>query len=506
MAFTFGHLHAPTRQYRNAFGTPVYATAASEKRNSSSVTTVVEFDESSEAHPRRWSPAYKCFVEFCVIAIAWQVNYAAAISSVTTESMSERFGVSTEVAQLSTALVFVGIALGAVPVAPLSETYGRHPVYVSTLLIASVFQFGVAAAENWSTVLACRFFAGLFGSAPLAVAGGSLFDMFTPVPVGYAFTVFSGMAFPVAMVAPVIGSWVSMLSDWRYNYYISGTTGCVLALFLALFCPETLAVSIASKRAFYMGKGDQADGVRKPTLMETLDKVLFKPLKLLFFEPLLQFLTLYLSLAYFLFFGWLEAYPVIFGTIHGLNLGQIGLTFIPICIGMILGMLTLLLFNRRYGEILAKKGSVQPEERLLPVLLGGTFVPISIFWLGWTSFESISIWSPILSGLPFGYGFIMIFTGVSQMLIDSYKHNAASAFAGNTLVRYLVSAGAIMAARPMFLNMKPQWACTLLGCVSLSLLPVAVFFYIKGPSIRRRSRYAPSDGLEGTESLVMTKA
>lgn len=73
-----------------------------------------------------------------------------------------------------------------------------------------------------------------------------------------------------------------------------------------------------------------------------------------------------------------------------MDLGQIGLTFIPILIGMILGALAHALFARQYGAILVEKGSVAPEQRLLPVLLGGVFVPISIFWLGWTSFESIS--------------------------------------------------------------------------------------------------------------------
>lgn len=68
-------------------------------------------------------------------------------------------------------------------------------MYVFTLLIASMFQFGVGAARNWNTVLTCRFFAGLFGSAPLAVAGGSLFDMYAPVALGYAFTTFAGVAF-----------------------------------------------------------------------------------------------------------------------------------------------------------------------------------------------------------------------------------------------------------------------------------------------------------------------
>ncbi|KIK69195.1 hypothetical protein GYMLUDRAFT_153053 [Collybiopsis luxurians FD-317 M1] len=455
------------------------------------------------AHPRQWPLPYKIFVLFCVITIAWQANWAAAISSVTTENLSERFGVSLEVAQLSTALFLVGFAFGAIPVAPLSEAYGRHPVYVSTLFIASLFQFGVAVAENWTTVLVCRLFGGLFGAAPLAVAGGSLFDMFAPVALGYAFTTFAGVAFLSAMVAPVIGSWISMYSDWRWNYYINGITGCVLAIFLAVFCPETLAIRIAHQRAIYLGKEEQP--VEKtPTLSEQLDKVLFKPLKFLFFEPLLQFLTLYLSVAYFLFFGWLEVYPVVFGSIHGLDLGQTSLTFIPICIGMILGTITLALFARRYGRILIQQGSVQPEERLLPLLLGGAFVPISIFWLGWTSFKSISIWSPIIAGIPFGYGFIMIFASVYQMLIDSYKHNAASALAGNTLVRYNASAGAVMAARPMFLNMKPQWACTLLGCISLCLLPVAAAFYIKGPAIRARSKFA-SDSLEGKQNRDISK-
>lgn len=70
------------------------------------------------------------------------------------------------------------------------------------------------------------------------------------------------------MAAPVIGSWISMLSDWRYNYYINGITGCVLAVFLALFCPETLAVRIEYKRRIHMGKREV---VQTPTLMETLE-------------------------------------------------------------------------------------------------------------------------------------------------------------------------------------------------------------------------------------------
>jgi hypothetical protein len=73
--------------------------------------------------------------------------------------------------------------------------------------------------------------------------------------------------------------------------------------------------------------------------------------------------------------------------------------------------------------------------------------------------------------------------------------------------------GAVMAARPMFSNMQPQWACkssactnlkcatltlfaplgTLLGCVALAMIPFSFLFYFKGESFRKRSRYAPYD-------------
>lgn len=52
MAFGLGNLHAPTRQYRNAFVIPMRE-AADEKRNSASATSFVKFDETSEG--KHWT-------------------------------------------------------------------------------------------------------------------------------------------------------------------------------------------------------------------------------------------------------------------------------------------------------------------------------------------------------------------------------------------------------------------------------------------------------------------
>jgi MFS transporter, DHA1 family, multidrug resistance protein len=44
----------------------------------------------------------------------------------------------------------------------------------------------------------------------------------------------------------------------------------------------------------------------------------------------------------------------------------------------------------------------------------------------------------------------------------------------------------------MFVNMKIQWAFTLLGCVALVLIPVPIFFYYKGLKLRQKSKWAPT--------------
>jgi DHA1 family multidrug resistance protein-like MFS transporter len=44
----------------------------------------------------------------------------------------------------------------------------------------------------------------------------------------------------------------------------------------------------------------------------------------------------------------------------------------------------------------------------------------------------------------------------------------------------------------MFEGMGIEWASTLLGCVALVLVPVPIWFYLKGEKIRGKSAFAPT--------------
>ena len=44
----------------------------------------------------------------------------------------------------------------------------------------------------------------------------------------------------------------------------------------------------------------------------------------------------------------------------------------------------------------------------------------------------------------------------------------------------------------MIEGMGIQWAGTLLGCVAMALVPLPVWFYLRGGKMRERSQFAPT--------------
>lgn len=81
--------------------------------------------------------------------------------------------------------------------APLSEIYGRKIVLLGTFPIFGLFTLGTGLAQNFATILICRFFAGVFGSTALAVGSGTSADIWPPK--------YSGVTYPFQMIAPFLG-------------------------------------------------------------------------------------------------------------------------------------------------------------------------------------------------------------------------------------------------------------------------------------------------------------
>lgn len=67
--------------------------------------------------------------------------------------------------------------------------------------------------------------------------------------------------------------------------------------------------------------------------------------------------------------------------------------------------------------------------------------------------------------------------------------NGASAMAANGLLRYIFGAACPLLIVQMYNGMGFQWASSLLGFITVVLLPVPWLLYVFGEKIRGRSGY-----------------
>lgn len=82
-----------------------------------------------------------------------------------------------ELASFVVSVFVLGYAFGPVFIAPASELYGRLVTYHVCNTLFVVFTIACAVSSNLNMLIAFRFFAGLFGSCPLTIGGGTIADM-----------------------------------------------------------------------------------------------------------------------------------------------------------------------------------------------------------------------------------------------------------------------------------------------------------------------------------------
>jgi len=227
---------------------------------------------------------------------------------------------------------------------------------------------------------------------------------------------------------------------------------------------------------------------------ELLTKNFSRPMRLLFTEPIVFLLSIYMAFIYGLLYLFLTAYPIVFQQIHGMSGGVGGLPYFGMIIGMLIAGIYVILTQPSYNKKLAANNGVPiPEWRLPPVIFGGIAFAGGLFWFGWSGYKAEIHWIvPTLSGLLTGFGLLAIFLQSLNYLVDAYLMFAASAIAANTFLRSLAGAGFPLFSQYMFKALGVQWAGTLLGCVAVVMVPIPILFWKYGQKIRERSSFAPT--------------
>ncbi|KAE8384529.1 major facilitator superfamily domain-containing protein [Aspergillus alliaceus] len=458
-------------------------------------------------NPQNYSNLRKWVITLTMSSMTVWITFASSVFSTATLVTAKEFNVSAEVMVLGTSLVVFGFALGPLCWAPLSELYGRRIPLFSGYLIFAIFQIPVAVAQNLKTILVCRFLMGVFGCSPLAIVGGALADIWYPVDRAVAVALFSSATFMGPVLGPIVwklifftgGFFADLYLGWRWTAWITLIASAFFGLIALFVVPETYGPVLLQKRAARLRVETNNSSlhsfldIHKSTMSDIVTKYLFRPFQMLVQEPILVAMTIYLALIYGILYLFFEAYPFSFGKIRSwTHTGVAALPFIAITIGVLLGA-CLIIYTRktRFARKLAKNGKVVPEECLVPMMIASVLLPIGLFWFGWTSSPSIS-WVPqVIVGVPIGLGILVIFMQGLNYLIDVYMMFANSAIAANTLVRSTLGGAFPLFATKMYQNLGVPWASSVLGFITVGMIPIPILFFIYGPRIRAMSKFSP---------------
>lgn len=115
-------------------------------------------------------------------------------------------------------MFLLGYCAGPLAFAPLSETYGRRYIFYISFMVYIAFNFLCAFAPNFGSLLVGRFLAGTFVSCPLSNAPGVLADIWEATERGNALALFSMMTFAGPALGPVVGGFLELKKDWRWDF------------------------------------------------------------------------------------------------------------------------------------------------------------------------------------------------------------------------------------------------------------------------------------------------
>ena len=231
----------------------------------------------------------------------------------------------------------------------------------------------------------------------------------------------------------------------RWIFYI-GTI--VSAVFVCLsFCiresrPAFLLerkLAVVQKEAGYLHlKIDNPDNF--PTLREFAREALFRPLHLLFTEPIVMVCSSVSAIAFGLIYGLTEGLTVVY-TEFGFSDQASSLAFIPIIIGILLSVLPRIYDHRHVLRFRRNQVSISPEEKIYSFAIAVPALAVVLWWFAWTIPRKVAVpWIVSMIGLvPVGYAVNDIDFALAGYIADSYTTYAASAFAALALTRSLVS-------------------------------------------------------------------
>ncbi|KAK5174739.1 uncharacterized protein LTR77_001821 [Saxophila tyrrhenica] len=349
-------------------------------------TEVKDWDgPDDQGNPRNWSPQKKFYHCAIPTAIAFLCPFGSSVYTPGISQVETEFHVTREIALLPFVSYLLGLSFGPIVAGPSSETFGRKAVYICALPGVAAFTLGAGFSQNITSLIVCRFFAGLFASPGLSIGTAMVSDFLPLEKRGGPVAVFITMVQMGPVFGPIIGGYVTESKNWRWTQWVI-LFGIVFAFALTAPMSESYKAVLLKRRAKKLGiePPPEFNTSALQSLKYFVTKTVSRPIQMMFTEPIVGLFDIYNAFNFGLLNAFFAAFSWVFENVYGFGIGSTGLTYIGQAVGSIMGLLIVLYIYNSYWAKESKKAkegnssaNMAPEKRLIIAKIGAPMFPVS---------------------------------------------------------------------------------------------------------------------------------
>ncbi|KUJ15313.1 MFS general substrate transporter [Mollisia scopiformis] len=462
---------------------------------------LVDYEENDPENPLNWSPTRKWLMVFAISWMGFVSVFATMTITPTAPQILQEFHSHNTLDQTLLVTIWeLGEAIGPFFIAPLSERFGRLPVFHTGNFLALCCLVACALSRNIPMVIAFRFLTGCFLSI-LTLGPAIVGDLFEMEQTGVTMSLVMGTPMLADFISPVAGAYIAQDLGWRWSIWLAAIVLGFFSLFLFLVLRETYAVVILRRKAARLQK-KSVDGkkyrskhqarVDASTILESV----LRPMQILLHSPILMLTTSYMALKYGLLSLILatltetmeSTYPTVFSR------GSVGLTFLSLAIGNTISLIFYSLTSDRYVIHQRKKkgDAFKPEARLVHLLAAAIILPIGFLIYGWALRYHVQYIVPLIGTAVAAFSTTLSTVPVETYVVDVYKIHGASGIAAGVIFRATAGAFLPLIGPPLYSSIGLGWGNTVLAFIAATFIPPVALLMRYGDWFRSKERVLKS--------------
>ncbi|KAI0889348.1 major facilitator superfamily domain-containing protein [Annulohypoxylon maeteangense] len=393
--------------------------------------------------------------------------------------------------QTTTTIILAGVA--PLFFAPLSNIYGRRPVYMLSTIVGIVATVGSGVATSWAGLIIGRVFSGIGTGAGMALGAATVNDMFFLHERGTKMGVWTVFLNNGAHAGPIIGGYLAQKAGVRWCYYLPAIVNSVAFVIMLFALPETLFSRSKENLARHKERTypQMLFSFSRNALLDRRLHIrdLVRPFEMLKYPSIS--LTFIYYIVSFCFSSILPAVTVaiLFTNIYHFQSGVIGLMLgLPLLIGSMLGEIMSGPFSdwvvHRYAE--RHGGKRKPEARLIASLGSMLLCPAGIIIYG-VCLQRRTHWiGPVMGMAIASFGLQLVTTVSYTYCSDCYKPQSAEIGSLYNFGRQTFAFPIGFYALPFANRIGVQWAWITLALITaLTSIGIIVLMF-KGEQWRKR--------------------